>query len=298
MKAKGLASLGDLSVSRAVSALAAGELDEAVGWLRGIRAGDVERGVLAGLWYACAKAATSRERWHDGASYLESANGLHPTSLYQQRLHLLRLRHAPAVPLRNLGQLARPRRLRLDQLAPEVDRVVACGQYHARDASRGAPWSRLLREAKNPPRDAQEREAILGVAKACLCHVLLHETDFLRDADAVLAIPPDPERYATRGHSLPDVLAKAVQEHLALPWNREALVRIKAAELRGLSPADRAIAVAGSMKAGSLGDPVPHTVLVVDDVITYGSTLREAGRVLRAAGVTAILGAALSHTEG
>ena len=39
-------------------------------------------------------------------------------------------------------------------------------------------------------------------------------------------------------------------------------------------------------------------MLLVDDVITTGSTLRAAARVLREAGATMVMAAALSHTEG
>jgi predicted amidophosphoribosyltransferase len=39
-------------------------------------------------------------------------------------------------------------------------------------------------------------------------------------------------------------------------------------------------------------------VLVLDDVITSGSTLREAGRLLKEQGAAEVLGASLTHTEG
>jgi predicted amidophosphoribosyltransferase len=41
-----------------------------------------------------------------------------------------------------------------------------------------------------------------------------------------------------------------------------------------------------------------RAVFLVDDVITTGSTLRSAARVLRDAGATTVVAAALSHTEG
>jgi predicted amidophosphoribosyltransferase len=52
------------------------------------------------------------------------------------------------------------------------------------------------------------------------------------------------------------------------------------------------------MSVRELDSNVHQCILVVDDVITSGSTLREAARVLRKAGVTQVFGAALSHTEG
>ena len=92
-----------------------------------------------------------------------------------------------------------------------------------------------MREAKNPPRDEEESRIILKAACGFLCRYIVADTPLLRHADAVVAIPPDPERYARRGMSLPDNLAMAVERPLAIPWPMEALVRTKSVELRELS---------------------------------------------------------------
>ena len=108
-----------------------------------------------------------------------------------------------------------------------------------RGATGGAmPWSRLLREAKNPPRDEDERAVILKITCGFLCRSSCRHT-------AAAPCGPGrrhtagPERYARRGMSLPDHLAAAIESQLALPWPMEALVKTKSIELRGLSRAER-----------------------------------------------------------
>ena len=120
----------------------------------------------------------------------------------------------------------------------------------------------------------------------------------LQHADIVVAIPPDPERYAQRGMSLPDELALAVERQLSLPWPTEALVRTKPIELRGLSWRERRQAVDGSMEARDVSLVKDRCVLLVDDVITSGATVSKAAKLLRAAGACDVHAGVLCHTEG
>ena len=159
------------------------------------------------------------------------------------------------------------------------------------------PWSRLLREAKNPPEDEEERAALTKVACGFFCRYIAANTPVLRHADLVVAIPPDPERYARRGMSLPDGLAAAVQLQLALLWPMEALVKTKSIQLRGLSWSDRRQAIKGSMATGAAEIVKGRCVLLVDDVTTSGATLLEAAAV-RAAGARDVLAVTLCHAEG
>jgi predicted amidophosphoribosyltransferase len=99
-------------------------------------------------------------------------------------------------------------------------------------------------------------------------------------ADAVVFVPPDPDRGLERGHHPPRQLAEGLAGHwqlpLAAPLHRRATKR-----QRGLSRAERRRNVAGVFAArGS----VPRKLVLVDDVFTSGATANAAASALRKAG--------------
>jgi predicted amidophosphoribosyltransferase len=99
--------------------------------------------------------------------------------------------------------------------------------------------------------------------------------------------------------SLPDELAQSVERQIGIPFLPGGLRNTATdIELRGLTWSQRRHAVRGSMEAGDLGIAAGRSVLVIDDVITSGATLREASRLLLGAGALEIYGLGLCHTEG
>ena len=69
-----------------------------------------------------------------------------------------------------------------------------------------------------------------------------------------------------------------------------------AADQRGLRSADRERNVRGSMRARTPRALEGRRVLLVDDVVTTGATLREAARALAAAGATVVGAATVAST--
>jgi hypothetical protein len=293
--------LTKLAIRRADAALRNGDPEAALKWLQSVAAPDRPKGLEAEIRYATAKLAATRGEWGRCERELEVVLRLDPNPFYQRRLE--RVRRRGALLDDAMWQMLRERvdparRLPADHLAPTISSVWACGAYHSRGHGRGLPWSRLLREAKNPPRDEEERGIILKAACGFLCRYIVADTPLLRHADAVVAIPPDPERYARRGMSLPDNLAMAVEHALALLWPMEALVRTKSVELRELSRSERHQAIKGSMAARDVTLVKGRCALLVDDVTTSGATLSEAATVLRSAGAHDVHAVTLCHTEG
>lgn len=292
--------LTKLAVEKASAALRDGDPDMALKWLLPLPARDRPKEIEAKIRYAVAKLALSAGESVRCERELAEALKLHPQHLYQYRLQLVRRRQALLdydIWQRLRAKVDSAERLPPDSLAPSVTSVYTCGAYHTWGHARAMPWSKLLRLAKNPPPDTEDRVAIAVIACGFLCRFVFHETPLLQHSDLVAAIPPDPERYAQRGMSLPDQLAAAIQSQLALPWPREALIKTKPIELRGLPWHERLETVKGSMVAHDVGLLKGRSVLLVDDVTTSGATLCEAARVLRLAGAGDVKAVTLCHAE-
>ena len=100
-------------------------------------------------------------------------------------------------------------------------------------------------------------------------------------ADVLTFVPPDPDRGLKRGHHPPRQLAEQLAEHWDLPLAGP-LRRCRAAKRqRGLSRTERRRNVAGVFAAKG---PVPHSIVLVDDVYTSGATANAAASALPRAG--------------
>lgn len=113
------------------------------------------------------------------------------------------------------------------------------------------------------------------------------------DADATVPIPSTLWRVLRRGHNPAEVLARAIPRH-RVPSVRPALLRRRSGPRQtGTSRATRRRNVRGAfVGAGAM----PNHVLLIDDVMTSGATLREASRALRRAGAQRITVYAIART--
>lgn len=137
---------------------------------------------------------------------------------------------------------------------PPVDRLLADFKYHRR-----LHLGRLLAEMLAP--------ALLA---------LPHRPGLL------VPVPSPAGRLAERGFNPAAELTRRLSRRLAIPWSSGLLLRNRdRGHQLGAGRRRRQRNVRGAF--GCRADPPPH-VAVIDDVITTGATVDEAGRVLRAAG--------------
>lgn len=112
---------------------------------------------------------------------------------------------------------------------------------------------------------------------------------------AIIPIPLHKKRYLERGFNQSEILAKSWSKYLAAPVLKNALIRSRQTKTQvGLSGFERRSNLQGAFV---LRQPLAgmKRVILVDDVFTTGSTLEEAGRVLRANGVKEVFGAIIAR---
>ena len=167
----------------------------------------------------------------------------------------------------------------LADYAPPLDRLVHALKF-GRDASLAPPLgcalARCLAQALREPGAAPDR----------------------RDGDAVpivTAIPLALPRLANRGFNQSLEIARALARTLGVPLEHRLLQRARAGAPAATLPArERRLALAGAFTA-----PRPaagRTVIVVDDVMTTGATLRDAAAALRGAGAAHVINCVVART--
>jgi ComF family protein len=120
---------------------------------------------------------------------------------------------------------------------------------------------------------------------ADLAATLVAEAVARPEAEALVFVPPDPERGLKRGHHPPATLASRLGEAWQLPV-LALLARTRSADRqRGLSTRDRRRNVRGAFAVRA---SPPARLALVDDVYTTGATVAEAARALRRAGAKRI----------
>lgn len=116
--------------------------------------------------------------------------------------------------------------------------------------------------------------------------------------DLILPLPLHPSRLQTRGFNQSAEIARAISSALGIPMNASCLIRTRPTPPQAALPLkERARNVRGAFECSA--DLGGKRVLLVDDVMTTGSTLRECARILKlhgAAQITAVVAArALRH---
>lgn len=136
-----------------------------------------------------------------------------------------------------------------------------------------------------------QRKLFYGPALAeLLCGECGHLAD---DVDAVLPVPLHWRRRWFRGFNQADEIAAPVARHLGVPMLRN-VKRIRATPFQsGLSARERARNLRGAFEI--YGNLSADNVLIVDDVITTGTTVHQLARALRRAGVSKVSALAVAR---
>lgn len=120
----------------------------------------------------------------------------------------------------------------------------------------------------------------------------LHLTDI--EFDVVLPIPLPPKRLVSRGFNQSEVIANAIAHCIDVPLSTRSLWR-RDGDHRPLATISRAARTARIARAFDASPSLyGKRVLLVDDVITTGATIREAARTLLRSGSRTVTVTALA----
>jgi ComF family protein len=109
-----------------------------------------------------------------------------------------------------------------------------------------------------------------------------------RRFDVIVPVPLHPARERERGFNQAELLAEWLSEHLSVP-SRPALQRIHYTTTQtAFDRSERMQNLRGAFRLRKKADVRKLRVLLIDDILTTGSTLSECARVLKEAGATSI----------
>lgn len=110
------------------------------------------------------------------------------------------------------------------------------------------------------------------------------------DLDAIVFVPATARAYARRGFDHMALVAEALSQLTGIPV-ADVLVRGSALDQRHLGRDERAENLEGSVRV--LDDVSDMRILLVDDVVTTGASMRACAAALRARGAARVVGCAL-----
>ncbi len=114
--------------------------------------------------------------------------------------------------------------------------------------------------------------------------------------DVIVPVPLHTDREMDRGYNQSDVLSQPVARELALPCESAWLRRTRDTDQQArLTAAERRRNVAGAFSASA--DVAGKSVLLVDDVLTTGSTLSECARALQRQQAESVYGITVSASQ-
>ncbi len=107
--------------------------------------------------------------------------------------------------------------------------------------------------------------------------------------DIVMPIPLHPAKLRERGFNQSALIARPVARRLGVPMDTSAMVRVQdTAPQAGLTREERLENVRGAFVVPKAGRVSGRRVLLVDDVVTTATTVREAAKVLRRSGARGV----------
>jgi predicted amidophosphoribosyltransferase len=154
----------------------------------------------------------------------------------------------------------------------------------------GDRWTRVLKSVKKQFQ-ADLLEPIADIA----ADFLIENTNVIKDLDAVVPVPPSTEKFSERGFAPNDIVARHIGARLALPLI-PVLCRRPGPPTREAT--DEELAVQFEVRSADGGGVQGLSLLLVEDIWTWGRTIPISAHKLISAGARNVVALALGKTEG
>ena len=117
------------------------------------------------------------------------------------------------------------------------------------------------------------------------------------DLNLIVPVPLHRSRLRQRGFNQAVLLGRVLARHLTLPMVPDALVRTRATEPQiELTAAERRVNVRGAFSVKRPERITGKRILLLDDVMTTGSTMDECAKELKKAGAAAVIAVTVART--
>lgn len=128
--------------------------------------------------------------------------------------------------------------------------------------------------------------------------MIQHEILYPKLQNAILVpIPLHSSRFRSRGYDQVDLLTQSLAKKIKLPI-KPLLKRVKKTKSQfGLRREERIRNIRDAFEVIPKADAKDRTILLVDDIVTSGTTLAEAARMLKREGYKKVYGLAFAHGE-
>lgn len=149
-----------------------------------------------------------------------------------------------------------------------------------------------LKYADNPQ---FAQQLAISVKKA----VCKEYSDFLADEnnfDIIACVPCTKSDYKKRGYNQAQLIAEALSKELSIPFEQALQKAVKTKPQHTMQRSKRQANVIGAFAVNQKSDVTGKRILLIDDIVTTGSTLSECAKTLYKAGAETVLCATYATT--
>lgn len=129
-----------------------------------------------------------------------------------------------------------------------------------------------------------------------ILEALVRNTLDIRDIDLIIPVPLSKPKFILRGFNQSAIISKELAKRLSIPYSENYLIRINDTPTQThLGIEGRKKNIKGAFKVVEPNNIRERRILIVDDVMTTGTTLNEIATILKHQGAQAVWGIAIAR---